>query len=307
LFRHWNIPLILVPFSGCSKTFHGHGEWSPLDQFAISNNAASNIGRALVNRVYDVSDHFIIQCNINSIVTGGDRGLTEKARYKNNCKLNWDKVKDNKLSIKNSNRWATLCEGIDACSNEQLLNDSHDGMLSIARECEVLSNPTNEVPVNWHGFGSKKYRRLRYKRRLLFKQWRTMEAPRKGGPVWKEYDEMRLLTLLEKRNSFEKHREKQMIKGAELLHVKNMGTAWKWAKGANCMNTARVVAEDYGPIMGSDGILKCKNNEKLVENLRHFSTVLSDVTGHSKDRDFWRERYPGACNEVLDTNQVIND
>lgn len=304
----WHPLLDLVPCQGKPQTFRARGRWSALDHVVASREALHFLAKVRVNRNYDDSDHWPVQTYITGqglvepgapVLINPPEGLRPR--------MNGAILREKRASLASHNRWQVFADMLDeeeaaeaamqsgaeqqeaAPALVERVTEAFVGVAhEVAGELGALVPPlqgTSQRPTRQK---TARARRAINKRRKLHRKWVQLEAPRELH-VFQELQAQVLVAKVEMRRSskvmFSKHVAKGMLAMGERRDVKAL---WKWVNGM--LGRGRGTSMEYsGPLRNSHGVEVYSSQDKLGAWAQHYADLLRDVTGHSKDEEYWRD------------------
>ena len=82
---------------------------------------------------------------------------------------------------------------------------------------------------------------------------------------------------------------------------------WNWSKNKGKWQSQTSQVDGVTPLYHEDGRLLIDHQEILDSWHRHFQKLSEDVTGHSRDRKFWRDQNEGRGKTTFANNCLNKD
>jgi exonuclease III len=299
--RRWGLSVHLVECSGSPISHYStRGRWRAIDHVVVSTAAGRWVGDYQVDRTMDLSDHWPLRSELRGspIVEG------EKQQVEREVSLAIPAMRRKAVEIIDDNRWAALADGMDDLTGEEALNESLRIVKDLATEHEFLKPPPTRKRKAY--LLSKEAKKAITKRRRAFKVWVEGEAPSVDGPLFREYQECKEAASKSRRASVKESWAKHLKAGPQYQADGDYAKLWAWVKGL--AGDTRGEAGD-GPMYksGSEGELAYSPQEKLVAWSNHFGGLLKDVTGHSRDRQYWVEKFPDPVGGIQVRGNLDDD
>jgi hypothetical protein len=206
--------------------------------------------------------------------------------------------------IRMSNYWDALRESITEEDDvEVVASRFEEAVQTIAVEHEVMTEAIDPSSVRKPYRLSRRAKKLIQRRRVAYKRWVRNEAPRRENR-YDAYVLCRQRADEEKLACSKKSWLRFIVKGSKAIADNDMKGFWKWAKMITGRN--KVGGSDLGPLykIGNRSQLVYRPEEKLEQLRIHYESLLRDVTGHSRDMEYWRTKLPG---DIVPPLQGIND
>ena len=293
IFPSLPIQFQFVKCRGSSKTFHRNGLWTSIDHFAISELHDDLLPFVEVDRSYDLSaDHWLMKGKIH--ITNNVVNKDSKPNLK---RLNCFDIIKNQDKIANHNRFAILLEDdIDDEPIESLLDNFKSVVYEVADDLNIStsSNKRKRYAYKLSGAAKKSVGR----RRVAYLRWVRDEAP-VNGKLWDCY-----MSLKSKAKSFQRKSvlvswNKSLKKGIDASKEKSSKSFWNWVNHLAGRKTK--CSSLIGPLYvnGLDGPKVFSTSEKLTVGKQYYKTLFDDVRGTSKDKEYWKEVFPGEPSQIL--------
>ena len=291
--RKWRLPLVVTPCQGSPLTFNGRSVWSAIDHMVMTHEAAECAGKCHVNRMWDLSDHWPIENVIRGqLPEDGDHHENDGTiQQTTGLRVDVGKLKDSRNRIVDNNRWAAIAMDDDD-DIEPMADILESTVKEICEEVEVLKAPTE-------GSKGPSYRLSRRakvaigRRREAYKLWVQQASPVKEGPRWERYQECKAVATKAKRKASQDSWLRHIVNGANALASYDMHGFWRWVK-TTTQRGARGPS-DMGPLQSPDTpqLLVYQPREKLMAWKLHYERLLADATGHSRDAQYWADKFLG--------------
>lgn len=295
----WRLQAQLVPGSGNMATYHARNVWSAIDHMIASHDAMPSLTKARVNRSWDLSDHWPLEVAIKGIGYDNHNGQHIVA-----LRMDASKLQTKREDIRNSNYWDVLRESLlDEEDVEVVATRFEETVQTVATEQEVMAEAVDPNSVKKSYRLSRKAKLLIHRRRVAYSKWVQREAPRREE-YYDAYIVSRQRANEEKQLCSKKSWLRFIIKGSKALTDNDMKGFWKWAKMVT--NRGKTGPSDLGPLykIGNRNQLVYRPEDKLEQLKIHYEALLRDVTGHSRDAEYWRTKLPG---ELAPPLQGINE
>jgi len=289
LLGRWRQPLGLVRCSGNPESFHGPRSWSAIDHFVVSNEFASLVRRAKVNRSWDLSDHWPVECTVKGHF--GEIAETTGEEAGEGIRLDVPMLEEKKQEIISHNVWNALLdlEDTDIDDLPTLLESSVKVVAEetrvgrVAGRAGARDKPTYRL--------SKKAKQAILRRRKAYVAWVELGEPLRGGPLWTRYLVLRARAQRLKKASMQQSWIRHIESGSRKVSDNDLGGFWRWAN--NIMHRGKSGPSDLGPLYSDGDTLVYSPGDKLRAWKGHYEVLLGDGTGHSRDAEFWAQRWPG--------------
>jgi exonuclease III len=297
LLRRWGQPLLINACSGSRNTYRGPQKWSSIDHMVVSPEAQPLTSKSRVNRTWDLSDHWPLECKIQAIFPEGATKMTVETRIS----LDKSKFAEKKEHIRSNTMWDALAVDVDA---ENMALWFETTVAEVATATEIVRDKVGAKKEKPGYRLSKGAKQAIAQRRKAHCEWAKREGPRQMGPLWMRYVhyKRKATTLIRRcaQSSWIRH----VAKGAEHIYDDDLGGFWKWAKQLTHRGKSGTI--DYGPMFSEAGELVYDPQDKLKLWKRYYETLLGDLTGHSRNEQFWADRFPGPeCLELPAINGPI--
>ena len=303
------INLVRLAPRGDPRTYHTpNGTWSALDHVVVSQGLQPTTA-LWVDRSCDMSDHWPLRFKLSS---SADRVPIPRVVLQTPPvaqKISIDSAQDeSKIDFCNSNKFRVLAQQWIDEEDEQeqqerpeqeehslgdhplkaAYNSFIGTVLEVAktnklmkRVCKQRKGPRYLLPQNC--------RRAILRRKAAHKAWVT--AKNKGldtaSDLWERYSKLRRLARKATVSAQSSARAKAVNKTIYQLRsgAKTAKVFWKSLKGL-IGKTADESGKLLGPVLDSEGTIKFGKDATTVWE-EYTQGLLSDVSGHSKDREYW--------------------
>ena len=299
--QRWRLPLSIVPFQGSPLTHMRRNSWSAIDHMVMTYEAVGWAGKCRVNRTWDLSDHWPVENTIRGVLPevdvrqGEDDGNVQLLGA--GIRMDVHKLPGERHRIVDDNRWSVLAvedEGDnDGVNNDPLADLVENTVRGICEEVEVMKPP----PTDSKGPTYRLSRGAKIaigRRRKAYREWLKREAPENGGPGWMRYLHCKAVAAKAKRQASQESWLRHIANGAKALSDNDMEGFWKWVKSTT--QRGKTGPSDMGPLQSPivPQELVYQPREKLMAWKTHYERLLADVTGHSRDAQYWGEQFQGA-------------
>ncbi len=283
LLQRWGLPLMVVECTGSSITkFRGNSPWSAIDHMVVTTSALNWVKNSRVNRGYDLSDHWPIESSI-----GGCRiAVGDKTEVKRVVEISIPALQQKGKEVRDDNRWQVLAGELEGAEDGDVLDLFLEAVKDVVTTHGIGKQPSKGKKRTTYRLSKAAKRAIRA-RRVAFKKWLEVEAPAVGGPEHAEYLLSKSRATKEKRKSAKISWAKHLEVGPRYVQEGDSKKLWKWVQGL--LGTGMGEAGGDGPLFkqGNGGELAYSPEEKLVAWHRHYSRLLQDETGHSRNREHW--------------------
>ena len=299
MLKRWRLPLQRCPCVGNSSpvTRPGSRKWSSLDHFIMSAEAANFLSPMRVLRSWDISDHWPIQLSLST----GDpvQNVPDVEPPTQPFVIDRLKLKQNAADIVNSNYWNVLLyadaiddEGADVGHILSRFNATAKNVLTSAG-----ATKTGTGRVRRSGLMSSQAKRLLRLRQSRYRRWLRDEAPLRSH-LWEAYQQAKSLSLAETRRSDRMAMLKDLTKVTDQVLSHNYGAFWRWTKSRAGRGRAQHrVGPLYKNFVGGE---LTKSDAEILQVLHeYYSSLLSDSTNLSRDREYWMQQFPGPVSAPL--------
>ena len=302
--RKWRLPLLLAPCQGSPFTFMGRATWSAIDHMVITHEAELHARKCHVNRTWDLSDHWPLEIMISG--QSPNEGVNNEGSNQQPIGLRIDvkKLRNTQHNIVDDNRWAVLAlDDTDGEDNEPLADLLENTVRDICEEMEVIKAPLEEPKGPAYRLTKRAKKAIR-KRREAYKHWVNEAAPVKGGPRWERYLECKAFATKAKRQSSQKSWLLHIVNGANKLASNDIHGFWRWVK--TTIRKGGNGPSDFGPLQcpTTPQLLLYQPADKLRAWQTNYEQLYADVTGHSRDMQYWAEKFQGPPAQPI---QGLND
>ena len=310
LLGRWRQPLELVGCIGRPESFHGPRSWTAIDHFVISSEFGTLVKKAKVNRSWDLSDHWPVECAMKGCYEelGGEE--TMGAEGEGALRIDVSMLEEKRQQIVSHNVWQALLDLDDTDIDDlpTLLEASvkvvadDTSVKRVARQAGAKDKPMYRL--------SQKAKKAISQRRKAHEAWAELGEPLRGGPLWTRYLFLRDRAQRLKRASMKQSWIRHIELGSKKVSDNDLGGFWRWANGL--MHRGKSGPSDLGPLYSEDGETLVYNpGDKLQAWKRHYEVLLGDLTGHSRDAEYWAQKWPGlpapelpGLNDPIDWTEV---
>ena len=283
LLRRWGLTLVVVECTGSSITkFRGNSPWSAIDHMVVTTSALNWVKNSRVNRGYDLSDHWPLESSIGSCrIPVGD-----KAEVKRAVEISIPALQQRGAAVRDDNRWKVLEEEMEGVEDGEVLDLFLEAVKEVVTSHGIGKQPSRNQKKTTYKLTKAAKRAIR-ERRVAFKRWLETEAPTLGGPAHERYLWSKSKATKEKRKSSKISWAKHLEVGPRFVREGDSKKLWNWVQGL--IGTGMGEAGGDGPLFkqGNSGELAYSPEEKLVAWHRHYSRLLRDETGHSRNQEHW--------------------
>ena len=285
------LPLSLVPTTGSPFTYFRNGRGSALDHMVVSEEGRSSVSNVCVDRKYTLSDHLYIKLSIHASRVNSQEVVPIR-------RMNTKRISSvPSTDISNNNRWRLLDTSVDR-DLEEVLDNFQTVSREVAEEVGAIQNENDDFEGPTYKLSSAAKRAIK-RRQTLFQIWLNDEAPLCTGPKWNDYivAKNRSKTLI--RESSNVSWNKYVLKAAKHYDEGEMRDFWNWSKsllGRRHCSISQLDGPIY-PLSGENNLLY--GQDARVEWTDNYTQLFEDVTGHSKDMQYWRDRFPGPDPQPL--------
>jgi len=294
----WNLGMVPVKCRGSRRTrWRGHGRWRDLDHMVVSENATEELSSVTVNRAWDISDHWPVQCKMKP-----SKVVHVREHLKELPRMDPEKVRNRAQQIASHNYWQPLADLVDACEDqctvESLTAEFTKVSEQVAKDVGVLKVARAKSRKGSGINLSRETRRSIDQRRKIYSRWRAEQDASAKERLWEQYREARKASHKAVRGERRTNWLKYVADGAEALSSGRWHEAWRWIK--------RTCGKGRNP----NGVqpVKDPNGELQVDALsvanawaQHYAELAEDKTGHSRQASHWsrkRVRWEAAIDEV---------
>lgn len=302
--------LVHVQCTGSPKTFHGgrRGRWSAIDHVYVSRSGNDNVSRYRVLRSSMISDHFPVVGTFSNLVIQDEPLRQGNARVR----FDRDKVRKEAAALANADRLTAFLNditpiiGAQQAPTHEVIDQWFRRFVEITEAVAAEKNvllPTNVVsrhPIR--GLLSVKARKaLRWKAKCFHRWCKSKGCRRTLRKLRKKYidasKKAREEVRDDQRDSWTKH----------IQHISSLFTSGDMRRA--CAQVQTLVGRTksgsayQGPIQKTlpDGtvISATTPEEKSALWESQYRELNADVTGHSKDAEFWAEQIQGQPRSAL--------
>lgn len=303
LLAYWSkssLSLQPLSFSGSERTMRKHT--SCIDNFVTLTRFGVTNSNAQVLRNWDLSDHWPIKMRLNlpTSVPRDDNGwfVPKRALNIRSSVILADDGKRQQLVM--HNRFEALATDIlsqePATSNDALnaqVNTFISEAKAVLEDCDLLVKAKQQPQKQhqWQGLSSKA-KKLIDKRRHLGKQLSSSSftdniTNTEHQKLQSQYDDLfirsKAQVALDRKAAWLRYVES----GIEHLNNNNMKGFWRWVKATAGTNKTSSVGAS--PVVNRNNVLCETPDEILKAWADHYQSLTLDITGHSRDDDYWRD------------------
>jgi len=259
LLRRWRQPLTRVPCVGNPASFQGPRRWTAIDHFVVSQEMRGLVSKARVNRSWDLSDHWPVECTIQSVrrEEGDNGGVVSQ----DGIRLDVSALLEKKQEILSHTIWDSLLdlEDVDTPDLPVLLDTAIAVVASdTAVEREAQGAGPDRKPTYRLSKGAKW---AIHRRRKAHREWAVLEGPARGGPKWNRYMGLRQTAQRLKRRSAHRSWIRHITAGAAKVCENDLGGFWRWAN--QIMHRGIQGSSDVGPVYAENDTLVYDTGGKL--------------------------------------------
>lgn len=299
MWQRWRLPLCVVTPVGNPATRLGRNRWSTLDHIVASVEARSYVMNPKVNRTWDLSDHWPLE-----VVIRGCANIEREvppSQVHQGLRFNITKMNTCRDDIIHHNRWEVLRDLLEDDAEVDCDVAFTEAVSDIAQNVDVLEKHSSTSSRNHPQYRlSKSAKRAIRRRRKAYSLWLHETSSSSKEALWRSYCELKKCATIEKRKSTQASWLRFVEKGAMSLDQNDMKGFWTWAKQVT--HRGKGGAADFGPIQvlnGPEGSLAFTPEDKLLQWFLYYQELLKDVTGHSRDRNYWKRKLPGEAAEAI--------
>jgi hypothetical protein len=251
-----------------------------------SSEALPFLRKVKVNRTWDLSDHWPLECLIRTV------GHVESTKEVDVIPPRLDVKKLLTLgdNVKNNNYWQVLGDLLIDEENVDVMAERFEETVQhIATDLDAFKPVGSSSPKSYRLNRSAKVAISR--RRKAYKRWLQDEAPEKGA-LYNAYLIKSDKAKKEKKACSQASWLRYIVKGSLALAENDMKGFWNWAK--QILGKGRNGPSDLGPLYReSDQTLIYNTKDKMEVVRSHYEALLGDSTGHSKNAEYWQLKLPG--------------
>lgn len=292
-FHRVRLGVNIVPGVGALDTYHGRQNWSCIDHMAASAEALPMLRKVRVNRSWDLSDHWPLECLIRT--PGFHEQAAEGDRVPS--QLDAKRLKSQGEAVRDSNCWRVLGDELAEVDDVNVVADSFETTVQqVTTELNLL-RPSETAP-------SKHYRLNRAakvainRRRVAYGHWLREEAPAKSV-IYEAYCERKTQADRVKNACSQASWLRFIVKGSLTLTEGDMKGFWNWSK--QVLGKRRNGPSDFGPLYDSEEQNLVYDSQGKMEVVRsYYATLLGDPTGHSRDAAYWFLKLPGPASPPME-------
>ena len=130
----WRLPLQLLPCRGNPATFKSRANWTAIDHIVVSSGIFHFVKAAKVNRGWDQSDHWPLECVLRSAQLMDAPNL----QVNNGPRLDIPKLREKQDFITSHNLWDELIDFGDEENLPEVANRFEETVWKIAEEADCL-------------------------------------------------------------------------------------------------------------------------------------------------------------------------
>lgn len=291
MLTRWRVPLSVVRCVGNPATHRGPNRWASIDHMVVSAEGLPYINKCVVNRNLDLSDHWPLQAVIRGARVGTGQPANQ-AVVRGRISIDMPVLKQRSGAMLDDNRWTVLRELIDNDADVDIATEFEATLRDVVEDLGAIKPPPAEDAAPVYGLSGRAKRAIR-RRREAYKSWVQTDAPNMQAPSWVEYTQLRKQAQREIRKSSSALWLRFITRGAKSLRDNDMKGFWGWAKQVT--HRGKSGPSDFGPLAtaNDDTRLAYTSEEKLEQWHVHYQRLSDDVTGHSRDPQYWAEVLPG--------------
>jgi exonuclease III len=292
MFRRWRQPLGCIPCNGNPSTYHSGRRWTSIDHIVVTANVQSMMRRVRVNRGWDLSDHWPLE----SVVRAYSSVQPEPTQLPVGVRLDVSALAEKKEGILSHTIWDALLVEPDT-EGDLAAELFETAVKQVVEDTEVERPPAGNGKEKPTYRLTPKAKMVIHQRRKAYRLWADREGPVRGGPLWLKYERFRVRANKLKREAARASWIRHVSQGAQHIAMDDMKSFWKWAK--RIMHRGHSGPADSGPLYSKDDVLLYDSASKLDAWRQHYESLLGDPSGHSRDRDYWAQQFPGPANREL--------
>ena len=263
----------------------------------MNSEGLESLAKTWVNRQCDLSDHWPLMGRVRYPLKMNNMLL-------DSFKLPSFKVKsirENSQGIANHNLWEVLRDHMEATDDQTHFPRFFDlTTMDVAKDMGVLKEEGSGSGKPQTYKLSRSAKRKIKNRRKKYSDWTRQQHPTHGDDLWLEYKSAKEEAKSEIKKDTKKSWDAHILEGSKNYTNNEFKHFWNWANklsGRKIYSNANL----NGPVWVKEGnrkILKFGTGATQAW-YDHFSHLFEDHTGHSKDREYWEEKFPGEPEESL--------
>lgn len=303
------LEFFVLECAGNPETFCRSGRMSCLDHIIVTKEASWCMDAPFVNRLWDLSDHWPIGSSIRDMGPGTITSVTD-----GEGRVNFDvkKVIGKSNEIISHNYWDVLLNEDDDEDDDDVIGDHNVAETvfakfirvsrEVAKDTDVIRKPAKTRKCHRRTYRLSRAARVAIRRRQhAYYLWVTRTAPATEGPDWELYCQLKQEAKKAKRESMRESWDRYIATGAKLHADCEYKELWAWI---NQLTGRKRKSQSvlHGPVYegdAEDNVKFGKDAERIW--CEYFQQLFSDVSGNSKDRDFWERRIPGEAKRPLES------
>lgn len=289
----WNttVPLLVNRCSGSAVSWTGGRNWADLDHMVVSPEAAVSVSRAVVDRSWDLSDHWPLRATWSRGAHGRANGQApgNGANSISKWKLGLMRDEEKSALIAHHNVWNTLFLDEEAEEAQTEVTEFERAVREVGGELGLLEevNQQREGPAPAYRLSGRARRAINQRRRR-HEEWAEEEAPERGE-LWARYEEARRKAKAATRAAMQRSWNSFIRGGADKLAGHQMREYWQWAR--RIMGRSRASGSNLiiDPLTG-----RTVSEPQAVKRTwaSHYRSLAADATGHSRDFQYWQDQFP---------------
>jgi exonuclease III len=295
LLAKWRLPLQLLPCRGNPATFKRGNIWSAIDHFVVSSAIYNFVKPSKVNRNWDQSDHWPLECTLRTEHFALPQQVNQNAERP---RLDLSKLSEKQDSIISHNLWETLADSEDTDSLSDLAQRFENVAWTVAEETGCRREIRLDI-INRPSYRLSKPAKTALARRLrAYKKWVSAITRHDPPGICDHYKAAYLhLNTAARRIKRECSRvswAKYIARGAQEVSHANMKSFWVWIK--QITHRGKSSSLQTPPLRALDGSgLVFAPQAKLNQWFQYYNRLLSDHTGHSQSPNYWLRKLPGPA------------
>ena len=300
----WRFPtaLAVVQCRGSPATYYSHQSWTSIDHMVMTESAMTQAQKCHVNRAMNLSDHWPLENRIRGEEPVGDQLPNESegtVSASPNLRIDTKKLQGAKQEIRQHWRWSMMhVSAEESRETDEWVEETEMHFRELCKELNLLREP--HVEKRKRKFLITKQTKVAIRRReRAYRIWFAKAAPARVGPEWDNYLKCKATVRKAIKIASDKSWLHRAIKGSKILTQRDSRGFWRWMN--DTCHQGRRGNLDYGPLLYPHDTQRMayQPKEKLRVWKQHYNGLAADVTGHSRDVQYWSERFPGEPAQSL--------
>jgi exonuclease III len=280
--------LHMLRFSGSSLTFHRRAKGVSGIDYVLSSSPAG-FGKCRVCRSHDASDHWPVTVTLSLDAPA----LEETKRSRKRLLAPKDRVQFEAIPVHNKFQVLADTLGEAAAENiDDIAQSFVDTCYEVAADVGAFEDKSkSSKPPKETAFISHEARRLIAKKRAKYAMLNPYMTDEELDLAYKDYLRARKECHKVVRQERKEKWLSSVEEGLSLAHAGKFKYFWRWIKSFWEQSSRTAVTPIQDPESGELLVTPEEIAQKWAE---HYGGLAADVTGHSRDREYWARKMEGV-------------